>query len=169
MHESVSLEYEPSSEPLHISAKKLFLNRVMEQDSSHPGSLLYECICDYQVRCRSKMAHIRHSRPDSVLNFQAKALKSLKSDPPSLGRGPVSCFHEILFSSKDFKRRGNNLKRFKDFCLHDKARIWHWLSYMCHVRVTAERVHARARNATSRNDECWHSQSHETYYTIWSY
>jgi len=35
------------------------------------------------------------------------------------------------------ERRGNNLNRFKDFCLKAKAQSWPWLSYMSRVRSTA--------------------------------
>ena len=34
---------------------------------------------------------------------------------------------------------GNNLKGLNDFHLKAKARIWPRLSYMCHIRSTAER------------------------------
>ena len=37
--------------------------------------------------------------------------------------------------------RGSNLRGFKHICLKNgaaKATIWPWLSYMCHVRSTAE-------------------------------
>jgi len=35
------------------------------------------------------------------------------------------------------ERKGNQLKGLKDFYLNAKARIWPWLSYMCHIRSTA--------------------------------
>jgi len=37
----------------------------------------------------------------------------------------------------------NNLKRFKDFSLQVKARIWPRLSCMCHIRSTVDNVFAR--------------------------
>ena len=41
----------------------------------------------------------------------------------------------VAFSLKSFKSfRENNLQYFKDFYLRAKARIWPWLSCMCHVR-----------------------------------
>ena len=38
------------------------------------------------------------------------------------------------------ERRGNNLKGFTDFNLKAEARIWPWLSYMCHICSKAVRV-----------------------------
>ena len=35
-------------------------------------------------------------------------------------------------------RNGNTLKRFKDVCFNANARIWPWLSYMCHIRSTGD-------------------------------
>jgi len=43
------------------------------------------------------------------------------------------------FSDSASERRGNNLGDFHDLYLQVKARIWPRLSYMCHVRSTAER------------------------------
>ena len=43
-------------------------------------------------------------------------------------------------------RRSNRLKGFEDFYLNAKARIWPWLSYVCHVRSTAgNRMHGWRR------------------------
>ena len=62
MHMSMSLRYEPFLEPMHLS--------VIDQ-----------------VRCRANMAHIRQSRPDSGLGFQAKVLKTFRDVPYLIGRG----------------------------------------------------------------------------------
>jgi hypothetical protein len=36
------------------------------------------------------------------------------------------------------EQRENTLKGFKDFNLKAKAGIWPWLSYMCHIRYSAD-------------------------------
>ena len=36
---------------------------------------------------------------------------------------------------------GNTLNRFQGFCLQAKARIWHGLPFMCHIRSTEYRPH----------------------------
>ena len=36
-------------------------------------------------------------------------------------------------------RRGDNLKRAKDFCLEIKASMWVWLCYMSHIRRSVKR------------------------------
>ena len=41
-------------------------------------------------RSRANMAHIRHSRPDSGRDFQARDLKTFQVVPSSLGTGVVS-------------------------------------------------------------------------------
>ena len=38
------------------------------------------------------------------------------------------------------ERRGDNLEGFNDFYRKAKARIWPWLSYMCHIRSIAASV-----------------------------
>jgi len=43
--------------------------------------------CPPRPRCRASMAHIRQSRPDSGLGFQANVLKPFKGVPSSLGSG----------------------------------------------------------------------------------
>ena len=48
--------------------------------------VLYLFLCGY--RCRANVAHVRQSRPDSGLGFQAIVLKTLSVVPSSLGSGP---------------------------------------------------------------------------------
>ena len=40
---------------------------------------------------------------------------------------------EHLLYRLGFSRLGNNLKGWEEFYLKTKARIWPWLSYICHV------------------------------------
>ena len=50
----------------------------------------------------------------------------------------VKQFYEHFLWDKftSFERKG--LKRFQDLCLKTMARIWTWLSYMCHIRSEAK-------------------------------
>ena len=49
--------------------------------------------------------------------------------------GPCACY--IALDHADWVRVRNQFKRFKGFYLKAKARIWPWLSDMCHIRSTA--------------------------------
>ena len=68
-HKSKSLKYEPSSELLLITAKQLFLDRVLR------GTLDLADVAAVPFRWRVDMAHIKQSRPDSGIALQVKVLK----------------------------------------------------------------------------------------------
>ena len=53
------------------------------------------------------------------------------------------------------KPRGNTVQGFKDFFLKAKARIWAWLSYMCHICSTAIRVEGRTQKVLGFADASW--------------
>ena len=87
----MSLKYEPSSEPLHISANWLFLNTSEQRKESgvQPFSIRdFAASAHHRLavnRYRANMAHIRQSRPYSSLDFQGKAPHTLKVARFSLG------------------------------------------------------------------------------------
>ena len=61
---------------------------------------------------------------------------SIAQDVPGAGRDALAWgrgrFSALSLTASE--PRGNNLTRFKDFNLQATARIWPWLSYMCHIQ-----------------------------------
>ena len=55
----------------------------------------------------------------------------------------VKYFVDISFFGTASERRGNIVKSLKTFFLKDKARIWPWLSCMCHLEIFGKRFFER--------------------------
>ena len=77
---------------------------------------------------------------DFYLNLKTRILTlTVLYVPCSLGSGDV-LRRGVMISVAE--REGNNLNFFKDFYLEAMARIWPWLSSMCHIRSDAETCYA---------------------------
>ena len=108
--------YEPSSEPLHISVKKIFSFRPRATQKVLKN--LFEFVFENSSQAETLTLDgflVRGSLDGSVL------LSNLEM------RGPTA----------DSERRGKNVKRYKVWHLKAKANIWPWLSYMCRIHSTA--------------------------------
>jgi len=66
-------------------------------------------------------------------------------------RHPGACLTHLTSPSE---RRGNNVKRFKDFDLKMKARIWPRLCYVCHIRSTAVECRTLPLKCSKHLAEC---------------
>ena len=86
----------------------LYMCRI--RSASSQGHALTASI---QVESRANMAHIRQSRPDSGLGFQANALKTVEGVPFSLGSGhpgPISSEYGTYKTVKTLGFQANVLK-----------------------------------------------------------
>jgi len=91
--------------------------------------------------CRfwAKIKHIRQSRPDSGLNVQVKVLNTSFSPFTRKWKVKVVCAKLAVGElAAGLERRGNNRNGSMDCHLKVTAKIWPWLSHMCHILSTAD-------------------------------
>jgi len=156
MQPSMSLKYEPSSEPLHISVT-LNPNRKPQTRTLDPREARNSAGRDSPpdlVESRSDPRYQIWTLPrvrDPVIPVLAPTLINrertgcepfvLVTCPLVRGSGRVRGAGPLRpLEAAASKRRANDINRFKDFHLTAKARIWPWLSYMCHIRSTKARI-----------------------------
>ena len=109
-------------------------------------SLLTLCITQIVYLCWRWVGRVRMGRvhvdtthpwddPFEVMAIECRSVPPHRTPPQPLADCTPPPLPQPLFVSK---RRGINLKGLQDFYLKAKARIWPWLSYMCHIRSTAD-------------------------------
>ena len=76
------------------------------------------------------LAHILAGAGDSAADSRVPG-------SPEEGRGIGFVQTQWQPRGTAFERSGNTLKRYKRFYLEAKARMWPWLSYLCHIRSKA--------------------------------
>jgi len=139
----MSLKYESSSELLHISRRSFC--------GAHPPPLRVQ---GSEVQA---LGWLRNPHPSTLVQHFCSSLFRLRVWVlgfigwgvwflPSPRWFPHPLF--FFFATESVSgRRGNNLKRFEDFHLKAKARIWTSVSHVCHIRSTGYRGRERMPHA----------------------
>ena len=106
-----------------------------------------------QVRHRANMAPIRQSKPDYGLGFEVEILTTIQVVPSSLGSGTRNSRGNSQRGR--FRAKGNYFKVFKSFCLKADARIWPWLTNLCHIRSMRDAANNRISHGNWFNSKRW--------------